>query len=179
MSHGCRCFYILLVCFSVKYCTWKTTSYKRLAVCLKAPKMFHNLTDNCKVNPNGKLITLYPQWKMYRTVWWRAVAGCHLHCTGRNYSSLHIQYINKRMGQAEEERIKERYCWQQADKKVIKAVRNSDKIQKEKRTREKQTEELVFCPLPSFWSLYKRNKMVILCWIIHLQSTEQGRKPPF
>lgn len=43
--------------------------------------------------------------------------------------------INKRLGLTTEKRIKERYCWQQADKEVIKAVRNSDKIQRTKKMR--------------------------------------------
>lgn len=76
---------------------------------------------------------------MYSTVQWRAAAGCHFYCTrgGGNIPPF-ILNINKRQRRATEERIKEKYSWQQADKKVIKAVR--------KYRKERQTEKLVFCP---------------------------------
>ncbi len=71
----------------------------------------------------------------------RATAGCHFTAQGGNIPPFIIN-INKRQRQAIEERIKEKYYWQQADKKVIKAERKSEKRQRKMTMRGKET---VFC----------------------------------
>lgn len=71
---------------------------------------------------------------MYSTMQPRATAGCHFTAQGGNIPPFIIN-INKRQRQAIDGRIKERYYWQQADKKVMKAAR----------MREKETGELVLC----------------------------------
>lgn len=89
--------------------------------------MFHNLADNCTVNPNGKLITLFPSEKC--TVLHRPLQDATFTAQG-GYILPFIFNINKRQRRATEARIKEKYSWQQADKKVIKAVKKSEKIQR-------------------------------------------------
>lgn len=132
------------MCFPVKYLPSLTFSGTD-TVYLKAPEMFQNLANNCTVNPNGKLITLSPsEKKKYSTMQPRATAGCHFTAQGGNIPPFIIN-INKRQRQAIEERIKEKYYWQQADKKVVKAERKSEKRQRKMTMREKETEELVVC----------------------------------
>jgi len=128
--------------------------------------MFHNLT----VNLNGKLITLSPFEK------------CTIQCDGGPLQDAtctenippFIFNTNKRLEWATEERIKERYCWQQTDKKVKK--KSSQKQWKKYKGKRDWGASLLSKPLSCFWRHYNEEYGYSSLNYPSVYCTEWGKK---